>query len=597
MAQLLIIQSGDINSTERTLNQFTANAVKLPHEKTQIAHIGELSIGIVASEAAPVFTADIAGDSCWLMGRPDLPQDDTHNYANLLLTLFQSDGLQGVAALTGYFVCVIQTADAIHIFTDLLGLFPVYWDSKSVGLTVGTSARSISCAGTEQPQFDPVGVVGHLMLMHEFGNKSLYQGVQRLPAGSVLTRRAEKTSVEHVVSIPIGTDYFDAPFEQHIALMSDAMAQAINEHGGHEISSLFSGGLDSRLIAGYLQQKFGNAVTAYTFGDASDIEFKCAQKITQHLGWEHLRMEINYENYPRYSEYQLDRDQAANGFNDLAWWEFSQQAEARGQYMPTGFLGDSTMGGSHISWGYSEKDGSFSLPPLKQRVLEWGIGESNLRRILHPDVFNEVYPKVLEAIDNSYHELPGEPFQKVWQFDLKNRQRYHVAGSARRMQNMSWPTFPMAHHKVLHAAGNMPCDTLLHRRLQREMLKQLFPDLARFPLDNFTHFPEVLLPTRSHIVMTKIKRKVHRFNPMRKLKETRYYYRTYDINNDGWQSVRSLLDSNLQNVSDLFVMDEIATLLKQPEDKIVAKNAVRDVAGLKTLLAITLLGQSDSRSP
>src|SRR5690606_2627675 len=122
--------------------------------------------------------------------------------------------------------------------------------------------------------------------------------------------------------------FFDTSFEQHIAMMSDAMAQAIEEHDGDEISSLFSGGLDSRLIAGYLQQKFGGAVTAYTFGDASDIEYICAHKITQHLGWDHLRMEINYKNYPQYALYQLDLDQAANGFNDLAWWEFSQQAEA-----------------------------------------------------------------------------------------------------------------------------------------------------------------------------------------------------------------------------------------------------------------------------
>ena len=155
--------------------------------------------------------------------------------------------------LDGYFAAVVIDASGVRVFSDVLGLAPVYHWHAGCRLLVGSSAALFS----EHPLFtaraDLTSVVAILLIMHPLEGRTIYSGVCRLRPGYSLHWTSGGGSCERqIYQLPLSRDQYDLPFAAHVDNLDLALKTAVNRQ--RPTGVLLSGGLDSRLIAGYARR-------------------------------------------------------------------------------------------------------------------------------------------------------------------------------------------------------------------------------------------------------------------------------------------------------------------------------------------------------
>lgn len=584
MSQLLCAIDSDPAALDLCKRGFRESGFRLPQQCLTETAFQRAAISLWSFPAAPISTADDAqGLSVWLLGYPDEQPRDADKAAPSLLQLMRQGGHAAVASLTGYFAAILQDGETTWFVADLLGLFPLYYATTGQAVVVATAPSLVTLHPEIRPTLDPKGLVGQLLWMHECVGHTVWKGVQRLPAGHVLRVRDNQVNVLPAAAIPVCDEGFGLPYEGQLGQMTDAAREVFSEYHHCNVDVLFSGGLDSRLLAGFLKDARPHQATAYTMGNAGDIEARCAIKAARSLGWPHKLIEVDQSRFSEFASWQLNAEQLANGFNDLSWWQLADRDAWAGNMLLTGFCGDSAMGGSHINWAYLQKDRHFSFAEMFARNNSWGIAPAALRKLLQPQ-WQYLVDELFEELEASFNALPGKPFQKAWAFDLINRQRYHVAGSAKRISNTIWPAFPLAHRKILKTAGGLPAASLMFRRMQKDLLRLHFADLARIPLDNNSMHPRPLLETPMQKLLDRTWGDLVESWRKRQPTDARYYYRVFDINNAGWRAIRSQVPLELEQFEEMFVPSEAKKLMGSPQHPIQVQHAIRDVSGLKTLM-------------
>ena len=206
--------------------------------------------------------------------------------ASSLKSLWQFQPEPSICVLDGYFAGVVyHPAKGLIAGGDLLGIFPIYYYKNSNVLLVGSSPEVFKLHPCFTQQFNPRGLVGILLSMHMVGGDTLFKGVQRLQAGHVLVSNNHMEISEVLFYQPPASDrYFNLPFSTHVDLLNEAISDTlkIQVTAGEPYTLLLSGGLDSRMLAGYLKQQDVN-FESLTLGIKSDRETKIAGKVAKHL--------------------------------------------------------------------------------------------------------------------------------------------------------------------------------------------------------------------------------------------------------------------------------------------------------------------------
>src|SRR5262249_10080713 len=148
------------------------------------------------------------------------------------------------------------------------------------------------------PKLSVPGLVGILLTMHLAGGQTLWEGVRRLSAGSVLHWQPSRGASEIAgQALALSEAHFAEPYEAHYARFDSLLRQAIcRECQGRPAGLMLSGGLDSRLLAGYMDEAVG-ACEALTMGEASDLEMQIAGKVTRELGWKQHRIPVGQTHF------------------------------------------------------------------------------------------------------------------------------------------------------------------------------------------------------------------------------------------------------------------------------------------------------------
>lgn len=553
----------------------------------QGATLGNLGCRWWACGSAPISMSHHGPTTVWVLGNLDNAGQPTQSAAERLADHFHRRGPDGLACHGGYFLAIIHQKDHHYVFTDRLGLFPCYYAARDGRLTLGTSS-DIPVLHPKMPRnLNRKGLVGHLLCMHEILGEPLWQECHRLRAGEILHFAESRVETTTEQSIPVSDACFGLPFATLVEKSHTAMQAALRQYKGGTLSLLFSGGLDSRLLAGYMKQSNANVNSVYTLGSTSDNEFRCAARVCHKLGWPHRRIDIDFSRYPRFASRQILTEQVANGFSDLSWWSLEDVPDAKPP-LATGMVGDAILGGSHILWAYDPAAQTYSFDTLFRRINAWGLPPDLICRLLPDSDTPGLIAENIQQLRDFYESLPGRDFQKAWQFDLLHRQRFHTASTLRRLSHIVWPTAPLAHEVLLTLAGSMPACAFVGRRLQEELLIRKFPRLAAIPIDANTLHPRPLVPSLGW----RVKNKIAHTAGIRRLRigkqESRWYYRVFDINNKGWYLLRDAFHEALLALSGILDLDCVRTLVPERRTSIQVRDSIIDASGIKSLIAFVL---------
>lgn len=193
----------------------------------------------------------------------------------------------------------------LYLVRDRLGIKPLYWAKHGDALIFGSELKALRAYQAWTPSLNRDALAAYLRLSYVPGTMTIYQGVSRLPPGSILTARAGSAPELHAFwSLEdVARDGQHARFtgsesdavEQLDALLSDAVTRRMI--ADVPLGAFLSGGIDSSTVVALMQANNTGKVRTFSIGfrDSDYNEAEHAKAVAAHLGTDHTELYIEPE--------------------------------------------------------------------------------------------------------------------------------------------------------------------------------------------------------------------------------------------------------------------------------------------------------------
>ncbi len=498
-----------------------------------------------------------------------------------------------------YAAIVYKFGLGIRVGADLEGVFPVYYYTHRDVALVGSSPELFRYHPLFEKKFNPAGLVGILLLNNIFDGQTLWQNVRRLSAGHLLSWQID-SAVQEIKQHQIGDcskehPYSELSFPEHLELLDNVTDRALRSQSlkGAKHNILLSGGLDSRILAGFLHRQQVDTV-ALTLGVMGDLEMQCAKAVARTLGFEHHPITITLEQYPDGFEKIVKWEHLVSGCNWVMNWGIYSHLNKYGSRAVLGNSIELLMGAKA---SYKIDDPNISFENFFQRgINSWGLPPATLKNLLRPEIFGNLVDEILDSIREKYQSYSEEKFKQALFFDFYNRQRFHVGSTGWQVCFGPWPILPILDKELIETTAAFPSSTIIKRRAQNELLCTRFPELARLPLDKGTYYDtEPLLKSsirKQLSLLFKIQKKWRRLR-YKLGYERRYFQRIFDIENTGHREIRKQVEPNRYLVKELFNEEVFNQILPPPNIPVERVNyySSAELSSCKALLGFLLWSQ------
>jgi asparagine synthase (glutamine-hydrolysing) len=473
------------------------------------------------------------------------------------------------------------------VSADLLGLFPVYYYAHQEVFLLASSPELFRHHPSFQPKFNPRGLVGLLLTNGFFDGQTLWQDIHRLGAGYVLHLSPHHPPKE-TQQYQLPTDDAQNPYRKiSLGEQGDILEQVLKKTLDHhlqpqqEYNLLLSGGLDSRMLAGFMTRQ-GIKPTTLTLGEAGDLEMQCAQGVAKCLGLTHHQAPTIFSQFPEYLRLTNLWEHLANGANGIAiGWGIVPHLQNLPPRVVTGLCLDVAFSGP-LPVAYPGETFSFDLF-LKRRVTPWGFTPELLQQLLKPEVFGDLVPETIAKIRQVYESYSPEEYTRNLCFEYYHRERFHTGSGAWIFSFGATPVLPVLDRELLAVTALLPRWDI-DRLAQQQLVITRFPDLAKLPIDRNDYNTLPLLIDRLPRLTKKWYEARGNFYKLRaKLgRDRRFYYHIFDTNNPGWQAVRQLAEPQRSVANALFnpnilgkILPPADTQLKFSQDTIIESSRVK----------------------
>jgi hypothetical protein len=424
--------------------------------------------------------------------------------------------------------------------TDYLGTYPLFVYSRP-HLTVCTSVLRMfdEIAELKRPT-NLEAIANSLLLAHFVFGETAYQDVIRSDPRAVMeVRRGVITSHECSAPTPVVVSRDHATDVAH-ELLTEVNAELVPKTRG----VLMSGGLDSRLLSGYLHApNLAPGYRAVMIGhrDLFDVRFGTA--VANHLGLPPVYIPREMHRLPYWLGNEAKWDTAQSGGFMTHMWCLMESSELDGGPVFTGLLGDAIAGGSHIGWGYDKGYRDYTFETMFRTVNSWGFPERIIRKLFRGEsAATARLTDSREILRQEFESYDEECWKKCWWFDLLHRQRFFVGRFAKLMAYRSWPVMPLADYRIREYCGSLPLDRLGDRALEYDIVVQKFSALARLPLDRGTYDTRSVIdglrPSRVPWAVEEIRRVVRAVIDARTRPPDGASGQLFDMNGQLWRPVR-----------------------------------------------------------
>ncbi len=209
-----------------------------------------------------------------------------------LVHLYEEYGDQFVDHLRGMFAFAIwdRSEGRLLLGRDRVGKKPLYWRADGESLSFGSELKSIVENRAVPRRVDPIALHHYLTYQYVPAPWSIYQGIQKLPPGHLLSWRNGVTEVSRywrldctensVASVP------EAAEQLRELLLDSTKVRMISER---PLGAFLSGGVDSSAVVAAMARQTPLPVKTFAIGFDNDLfdERLHARKLAEHYGTDH----------------------------------------------------------------------------------------------------------------------------------------------------------------------------------------------------------------------------------------------------------------------------------------------------------------------
>lgn len=599
MALILGIYDPDDDRRAEIRNRLPDSLSGLTHLTRREASLRGLDICWEASASTPVSVAtDRLADRermALVVGDFDAPYAATSDAAQRLLrrTAAETPDFHCISGQNGYYLAILfEDAPRLVLGVDVLGLFPLYYWVQGDICLFGTCPEFFKLHPRFVAEPSVYAVASVLLINHISGGQSLFKGVRRSSPGHYVEWTPQR-GVRETEANPIRMSdaSFDVPYEACLERVASCLGTFHASLASlPQVDLSLSGGQDSRTVAGYVDRYLPRkAVRALSLGCGSDQELQYAKKVSRTFGWQHRYRDIEFEKYPGFATSQLRLESLQGPFSSFDIGTAQALLAERGGPFLSGYLGDPVIGDGHVLHAVSPRTGEIDFEELFRKINVYGFAIDDAAELLLGHDGKLTLAGVIDDLRRDWDTIDGVLFQKAWLFAMTHRVRFHVGSAIWRLSFGAWPLLPYHDRGLLDAVTSMPLNYLSGRRMQADIIKREFPRLATLPLDRNAVGPDYLVTPLFRKFLphvSDISWRLHQF--LERGRERRYYYRVYDFNNPGWQSVRREAERYRHQAGNLLRSEALGRFLPAADTKPYYTDPIQDSSKTKTLLGLVL---------
>ncbi|HVS02841.1 MAG TPA: asparagine synthase (glutamine-hydrolyzing) [Thermoanaerobaculia bacterium] len=230
----------------------------------------------------------------------------TGSDAEVVLHLYEEEGAAMLSRLEGMFALALWDAGRRRLLLarDAMGMKPLLYARHEGRLYFASEAKALFLATDVPRQLDAVALEALVGLGFVPGERTLFAGVRRLPAGCCLClapgRGDEPWSGGEPMPFapPCPVERGGPAGAAAAAALRGALEAAVESHLEAEVplGASLSGGLDSSVMVALMARLLGRPFPTYTIGFAGDQDERgWARRVAEHCGTEHRELTASGE--------------------------------------------------------------------------------------------------------------------------------------------------------------------------------------------------------------------------------------------------------------------------------------------------------------
>ena len=376
---------------------------------------------------------------------------------------------------------------SLLVTADYLSTKSLYYWQQDELIVISSSLKSFRLLPLIPKQLNPQVLASTLALSHPISDDTLIAGVKTLPAnGATVFRFSE---IEFISRPGTGDRISTATEAETIAHLDELMSKSLQTWLGDSPRALIalSGGLDSRILLGYLKRS-GTQITAATWGEPASDDFRLGVELAQATNTKYLTYVLSEDSAIAAEDLKFPGWQTESfSVNNVPfyWRGWIDLLQAQQSPVIHGFLGGPLGGGRLPKWGVSQDYfGQEVNEEIISELRTWGTNAAP--KILTefatpqfiPYLTNGIATDLVDAfskIDRPY------VYQRLMCLDFYYRQRRYLGNAISKIMGTFLPTMlPFYTKDNLDFVLQLPLELILDRRVFRQLLLKQFPDLASF---------------------------------------------------------------------------------------------------------------------
>ena len=377
---------------------------------------------------------------------------------------------------------------SLLVTSDYLSIKTLYYWQQDEIIVISSNLKTFRHLPFIPQKLNPQVLADTIALAHPFNDDTLIAGVKTLPVNCYTVFQAEK--IEFVTRSTADGEIDSISTEAELidrlnGLMEKSLTRWLGDIS--HVSIGLSGGLDSRILLGYLQ-RLRTKITAATWGEPGSDDFELGVALAKATNTEYFTYAFTGNTTIAASDLKFPAWQieSLGDPNVLFYWRgWNELLQTQNHPLIHGFLGDSLGGGRIGKWGVSPQN--FAGKADEAAIVElkaWGenVAPDFLREFATPEFKPYLTQGIAENLIDAFNRT-NKPYvyQRLMLLDFYYRQRRHIGNAFFKITEMFLPTIsPFYTKENIDFALQLPLELVSNRKIFRKLLLEQFPALSNF---------------------------------------------------------------------------------------------------------------------
>lgn len=294
---------------------------------------------------------------------------DTHSDTEVILRLYEREGIACLSRLNGMFAIAIDDAreDALYLARDRIGVKPLYVHDDGQRMVFGSELKALWPALPQKPGMDLEAIHHYLTFNYVPAPWTAFEGVRHVMPGTWHRyTRSGAVQVQRWWSLAHQREQdhsFDAWADEFMALLDDATR--IRLRADVPFGAFLSGGVDSSTIVGLMARHVKEPVKTFCIGfeDPRYDESAFAAQAAQRFGCAHTSEVAELNMLSRWPTVLHHLDQPHGDASFMPTLRVSELAAKHVKVVLTGDGGDELFAGYDKYALFFARPDALTLPP------------------------------------------------------------------------------------------------------------------------------------------------------------------------------------------------------------------------------------------